>query len=208
MSGAIGVLHAGEIFTGRSLLPVLRAAANLYSRRPERPVRVITYGELPPGELARIRAEKLEAFIEVRARVPFAALFAELQRAHLLLAVVGEHMAYSTPYKVYDYMATGRPILGIAPRGAALFELLAVSGAGQCVERDDIAAIERAIEQFAAGAVAPPRAQVENFCWSNLARQYRTVIEAVASASARCQRTTRPSSPPPSDPGTLRPRSE
>ncbi len=172
-----------EIFTGRSLLPVLRAAANLYTRRPDRPVRVITYGELPAGELARIHAEKLGGFIEVRPRVPFAALFAELQRAHLLLAVVGEHMAYSTPYKVYDYMATGRPILGIAPRGAALFELLAVSGAGLCVDRDDPAAIERAIEQYANGDVELlPGRVVENFRWSNLAQQYRAVIEVVAGA--------------------------
>ena len=81
--------------------------------------------------------------LEVRPRIPFAALFAELQRAHLLLAVVGDHMLYSTPYKVYDYMAAGRPILGIAPRGAALFELLADSGAGDCIERDDAAGIER-----------------------------------------------------------------
>lgn len=213
-AGAIDVLHAGEIFTGRSLLPVLRAAASLSARRPGRRVRVITYGGLPPGELARIHAEKLEGFIEVRPRVPFADLFAELQRAHLLLAVVGEHMAYSTPYKVYDYMATGRPILGIAPRGAALFELLASSGAGLCVERDDAAAIERAIELVAQGDLAPLRARVENFRWANLGQQYRAVIEAVAAAvpgtspltgpagrmvAAHWQPTTRPSPPPPSE---------
>ena len=179
-TGPIHVVHAGEIFTGRSLVPVLEAAARLADRYPERPIRVITYGDLPPAELARIRAAGLESFLEVRARIAFRELFAELRRAHLLLAVVGEHMVYSTPYKVYDYMATGRPILGIAPRGAALFELLADSGAGVCVARDDGAGIEHALEQFMIGTVTTRGARVDRFRWENLALQYRMVIETVA----------------------------
>jgi glycosyltransferase involved in cell wall biosynthesis len=186
-TGPIDIVHAGEIFTGRSLVPVLEAAARLAARHPQRPVRVITYGDLPHPELERIRAGNLERFVEVRPRIPFTALFGELQRAHLLLAVVGDHMLYSTPYKVYDYMAAGRPILGIAPKGAALFELLADSGAGVCVEREDAAGIERALEQFMVGEVTPLRARVERFRWVNLALQYRTVIETVAGATAEAQ---------------------
>jgi glycosyltransferase involved in cell wall biosynthesis len=183
-TGPIDIVHAGEIFTGRSLVPVLEAAARLAVRHPQRPVRVITYGELPHAELERIRAGGLERFVEVRPRIPFTALFGELQRAHLLLAVVGDHMLYSTPYKVYDYMAAGRPILGIAPKDAALFELLTDSGAGVCVEREDAAGIERALEQFMVGEVTPLRARVDRFRWANLALQYRTVIETVAGVPA------------------------
>jgi len=195
-SGPIVCAHAGEIFKGRSLVPVLKAAASLRARFPSRPVRVITYGDLPPVELARIQAEHLEDLLEVRPRVPFAALFAELQRAHLLLAVVGEHMAYSTPYKVYDYMAAGRPILGIAPAGAALFGLLAESGAGLCVDRDDVAGIEHAIEHFMGGDVTPMRARVERYRWPNLAQQYRAVIEKVAGAAQPATTTATPVAAP------------
>jgi glycosyltransferase involved in cell wall biosynthesis len=179
-SGALQVVHAGEIFTGRSLVPLLEAARRLAGRYPERPIRVTTYGELPAPEVARIRERGLESFIEVRPRIPFAELFVELQRAHLLVAVVGDHMPYSTPYKVYDYMAAGRPILGLAPKGAALFDLLAESGAGECCEREDEAAIERALEKLVRGEAAPLRARVERFRWENLALQYRGVIETVA----------------------------
>jgi glycosyltransferase involved in cell wall biosynthesis len=181
--GPLTVVHAGEIFTGRSLVPVLSAAARLAARRPDRAIRVVTYGKLPAFETERIRAAGLEGFIEVRERIPFAELFPELQRAHLLLAVVGEHMVYSTPYKVYDYMASGRPILGLAPRGAALFELLSDSGAGHCFDPADIDGIEQALERALDGD-APLRARVERFRWSNLAQQYRSVIEQVAAADA------------------------
>jgi glycosyltransferase involved in cell wall biosynthesis len=179
-TGPVHVMHAGEIFTGRSLVPVLEAARRLAGRYPARPVRVTTYGDLPAQEVERIRARGLESFIEVRPRIPFAELFAELQRAHLLVAVVGDHMPYSTPYKVYDYMAAGRPILGLAPRGAALFELLAESGAGDCCERDDVDAIERALERRVRGDAENLQARVERFRWENLALQYRAVIETVA----------------------------
>ena len=183
-TGPVHIVHAGEIFTGRSLVPVLEAAQRLAARGAARAIRVINYGALPDAEWARIRAANLESFVEVRPRIPFGELFAELQRAHLLLAVIGEHMLYSTPYKVYDYMATGRPILAIASRGAALFELMAESGAGVCVEPENIAGIEQALETFMAGDVAPARTLVERYRWPNLALQYRKVIETVAGASA------------------------
>ena len=108
-----------------------------------------TYGDLPAAEWQRIRDARPRAIhrsAAAHSRSP--TLFAELQRAHVLLAVVSDHMLYSTPYKVYDYMAAGRPILGLAPRGAALYELLADSGAGVCVEPDDAAGIEQALEQI------------------------------------------------------------
>jgi len=181
-SGPICLVHAGEIYTGRSLVPVLSAAARLLARHPDRPVRVITYGDLPAPELARIREQQLESHLEVRPRISFSELFVELQRAHLLLAVVGEHMPYSTPYKVFDYMAAGRPILAIAPRGAALVDLMTESGAGVCIERDDVEGIEKALEKFLHGDFVSSRARVERYRWSNLALQYRTVIEDVSGA--------------------------
>jgi glycosyltransferase involved in cell wall biosynthesis len=180
--GPVTVVHAGSIFTGRSLVPVLEAARRLTTRYPARPVRVATYGELPSAETQRIRDAGLQPFIDVRPRVPLEELRARLQSAHVLLAVVGEHMTYSTPYKVYDYMAAGRPILGLAPRGAALFELLADSGAGICVEPGDAPTVERALESLAFGAAAA-RSRVDRFHWSNLALQYRMAIETVATGA-------------------------
>jgi glycosyltransferase involved in cell wall biosynthesis len=179
--GPINVVHAGEIFTGRSLVPVLLAAKRLGAKLGGRPIRVTTYGALPAPEIARIREAGLTSLVDVRPRIPFQELFRELQAAHVLLAVVGDHMLYSTPYKVYDYMAAGRPILGLAPQGAALFGLLSESGAGVCVEPGDVDAIERTLEKMVASPASDAaRARVERFRWSNLALQYQLAIEAVA----------------------------
>ncbi len=181
-TGPIEIMHAGEIYGSRSLLSLLRAVDRLSTRHPARPIRVVNYGALPAAEWRRIREAGLETFIEERPRIPFTALFTELQGAHALLAVVSDHMTYSTPYKIYDYMAAGRPILALAPRDAALYELLEDSGAGHCVESGDIDGIEQALERTLFSGAPPARARIDRFRWSNLAQQYREVLEAVTTA--------------------------
>jgi glycosyltransferase involved in cell wall biosynthesis len=178
-TGPIEIMHAGEIYGTRSLLSLLRAVDRLNTRHPVRPIQVVNYGALPAAEWQRIREAGLEQFIEERPRIPFSALFAVLPRAHVLLAVVSDHMTYSTPYKIYDYMAAGRPILALAPRDAALYELLEDSGAGQCVESGDIDGIEQALERTLFSGAPLARTRIERFQWSNLAQKYREVLEAV-----------------------------
>jgi glycosyltransferase involved in cell wall biosynthesis len=157
----------------------LRAVQQLSRRHRDRPIHVTTYGALPAAEWQRIREAGLEPFIEDRPRIPFSTLFAELQRAHVLLAVVSDHMTYSVPYKIYDYMAAGRPILALAPRDAALHELLADSGAGRCVEPTDIDGIGQALEKILFSAAPASRTRIDRFRWSNLAGDYLNAIEAV-----------------------------
>ena len=183
-TGPLEIVHAGEIYGSRSLVPLLRAVRSLSARHPARPIHVTTYGAMPAPEWQRIRDDKLERFIEERPRIPFAALFAQLQRAHVLLAVVSEHMPYSTPYKIYDYMAAGRPILGLAAEDAALHELLADSGAGVCVEPADIGAIEQALEKILFSDAPSASTRIDRFRWSNLAQQYRIVIDLVTGSTA------------------------
>lgn len=189
-TGALQIVHAGEIYGSRSLVPLLRAVEQLSRRHGARPIHVTTYGALPAAEWQRIREAGLEAFIDERPRIPFATLFAQLQRAHVLLAVVSDHMTYSAPYKIYDYMAAGRPILALAPRDAALHELLADSGAGRCVEPADIDGIEQALEKilFSDGPMA--RTRIDRFRWSNLAQDYVKVIDAAAGVSRTLSATT------------------
>jgi glycosyltransferase involved in cell wall biosynthesis len=186
------MVHAGEIYGSRSLVPLLRAVNILSQRHPERPIRVTTYGALPSVEWQRIHDEGLSRFIEERTRIPFAQLFVELQRSHVQLAVVSEHMTYSVPYKIYDYMAAGRPILALAPRDAALHELLSDSDAGLCVEPADTEGIVQALETTLFSSGAPSRSRIDHFRWSNLAQDYVNAINAAnGTAGDRAQLRSR-----------------
>jgi hypothetical protein len=178
--GPLRIVHAGEIYGSRSLLPLLAAMQHVGARHPQRPLLLVTFGALPEVERQRIRAAGLAHLVEERPRIPFASLFRELHRAHLLLAVVSDHMTYSTPYKVYDYMAAGRPILGLAPANAALHELLAESGAGLSAEPQDVPGIEQALERSLFGAARRTPSHIDEYRWTHLARRYLDVIESVA----------------------------
>jgi glycosyltransferase involved in cell wall biosynthesis len=181
-AGPIEIVHAGEIYGSRSLVPLLRAVEQLSQRHRERAIHLTTYGALPAAEWQRIRNAGLERFIEERPRIPFATLFAELQRAHVLLAVVSDHMTYSVPYKIYDYMAAGRPILALAPRDAALQELLFDSDAGSSVEPTDIDGIVQALEKILFSAAPPSRTRIDQFRWSNLAQDYLKAVDAAGAS--------------------------
>lgn len=190
--GPLRIVHAGEIYGSRSVVPLLRAIQSVAARHP-RPIRLTTFGMLPAAEKRRIEDAQLGEFVEERPRIPFANLFAELQRAHVLLAIVSEHMTYSTPYKVYDYMASGRPILALAPEDAALRDLLAESGAGESADPRDGAGIERVLERMLFDPPDPHKARIERFRWVNLAQHYRVALESVtATAPAIHARTDQP----------------
>jgi glycosyltransferase involved in cell wall biosynthesis len=93
-------------------------------------------------------------------------------------------MTYSVPYKIYDYMAAGRPILALAPRDAALHELLTDSDAGLCVDPTDIDDIAQALEKTLFGSAAPSRARIDRFRWTNLAQDYLQAIDAATLAES------------------------
>ena len=82
-------------------------------------------------------------------------------------------------------MAAGRPILGLAHRGAALFDFLVDSGAGTCVEFGDDAGVEAALEQLLFTPNAGLAPHTERFRWSNLGLEYRAVLEAVSGTAAQ-----------------------
>jgi glycosyltransferase involved in cell wall biosynthesis len=47
--------------------------------------------------------------------------------------------------KIYEYLATGRPVLCVAPADNLAYRVVAELGAGECAEPDDPAGIEAAI---------------------------------------------------------------
>ena len=87
--------------------------------------------------------------------------------------------------KVYEYLATGRPILCVASPENLGSRLVAELGAGICVAPDDTAGIERAIEplyrSWSAGELAPSaevRAEtLRRFSRETLARELAGVLD-------------------------------
>lgn len=156
------LLHAGTIYPGRRDPRALFEALRHHGFRPDE-VQVAFYGR----ELAEIRALTeaygLGAFIEIKDAVPYRQALALQQQADILLLLQWNDPADrgNVPAKLFEYLATGRQILGLGPLDGIPAQLVAERQAGLfCNEPAGIARQLRSwIEaKRTTGQVAPPPA--------------------------------------------------
>ncbi len=150
------LLHMGTIYGRRSPLGLLDALRRLQDSRPSLASR-ITIEQLGPvenEEALRSRAEQLGVADRLRFQPPVSHAEA-LDRAAratglLLLGVSGSRPEVQVPAKLFEYLATGKPILALAKPGGAISATLAAAQATHVIaDPDDPAAIARALEAAA-----------------------------------------------------------
>jgi glycosyltransferase involved in cell wall biosynthesis len=69
----------------------------------------------------------------------------------------------SLPGKLFEYMATGKPILALSPPGGEVDQILRETRAGWCVPHDDPAAIRAMIAEACQLAAAGERPAAPNW---------------------------------------------
>ncbi len=183
------IVYAGALYGDKSLRPLLRALRELIAAEPRHAaVRLLVYGEVREDELARVAEEGLGHLVELRPRVSREELWPVLREAAVLLAIVGRQMCYSIPYKLYDYMAAGRPILGLAPPGSALARLFSEGEVGAFADPADQGAILRALSrQLDPRSTGADPNIVRRHSWGRLAEDYGHVIEYAAARPPEAQ---------------------
>jgi glycosyltransferase involved in cell wall biosynthesis len=182
------VLHAGSLYGARSPVPLFQAIAQAIASGTIDPSRfrlrligpVSSAHDLP----AAADALALNGVVEFVPRVPRQQIIAEMARASCLL-LLQPGTTVSIPGKVYEYFATGRPILGLCEAGE-LTDLLRQSGAGLAVLPHDASAIEAGllemIRMVATGDFT--RAPAHLFDGNRSADQALAILEQVALRSA------------------------
>lgn len=132
-----------------SPLYFFEALEAFFARRPEAKAktRVRFMGVLGQGYDPTIRARGLEGTIERLGYIDYDEHLRVLKNSDALLLVLsrGEKSRGWIPSKFLQYLGTGNPILAMAPEGEVR-EILAETGAGVCVEPDDVAGASRAFE--------------------------------------------------------------
>lgn len=83
------------------------------------------------------------------------------------------------PGKVYEYMATGKPVLALTPAMGELGRLIRETGTGLQAEHGDVDAIARLLASIALGTaerVRPDAGKVESYSRLRLAQEYARLI--------------------------------
>ncbi|MEM1114915.1 MAG: glycosyltransferase family 4 protein [Bacteroidota bacterium] len=148
--------HVGSMYASRNPTALWAALGRLHAEGaiPRLVVRLI--GRVDPANVADARATGVA--VETEPYVPHDQAVREMAEAALLLLSIeaydGDRGVLTG--KLYEYLASGRPVLGLGPLDGDAAALLAETGGGPMHARDDVdgiaAAVLRHYEAWAAGA--------------------------------------------------------
>jgi glycosyltransferase involved in cell wall biosynthesis len=163
-----------------------RALAHLFDQRPElrRQVRVRFAGDRQAWLDRQAADFGVQDVVEQLGHLPHAACLEFESRCDALLTtsmkVIGGR-DYCIAGKTFEYIAAGRPILGIVTEGEQR-DFLVSSGAAVVADADDIAGSARAIEQIVTGQFvpAPAPAFLEGFHGRETSRRLAALVRSVA----------------------------
>ena len=145
------VSYTGNFFGRQSPQSFLAAVTRLMERRPDIPglMRIRFVGGIKAEDHAVIDAsQQLSSMVE---RIPFMDyrdVLAEQAAADLLLLYVapGHGSAGVFTGKVFEYVASARPVLALVPEGNVCIDLLTQAGTGRVVDPDDVESIAATLE--------------------------------------------------------------
>ncbi|MCE5333251.1 MAG: glycosyltransferase [Desulfobacteraceae bacterium] len=156
--------HLGSLGGSRNLETLLDAMQALFSSRPEfkEIVRIDLYGTMD-----RLSAEIVSRFPHPGIVTDFGKVSrreaVRAMRESDVLALIqnqGQSAMESIPSKVYEYLQTGRPIMGLVYRNPHLKNIL-IQGGHYAAEVDRVDDIRETVEQvlsaWQAGTLSPPR---------------------------------------------------
>jgi glycosyltransferase involved in cell wall biosynthesis len=140
------VVHVGTMQRGDRTPELLVSAAAVVRERGH-PLRVRLVGMLP------VELGVREPWVDVVGRLPRRQAIAEMRKASVLWLQPGQ-LDFLVTGKVYEYLASRRPIVAVAPTSGSVAALLRATG-GAVFADADVDSCAAAIEQALAGDVPP-----------------------------------------------------
>jgi glycosyltransferase involved in cell wall biosynthesis len=193
--GALTLLHSGELY------PVIRDPANLFAAARA----LIDRGIIREGALRfRFRGagddsivtqaaqrHGMTSMVESLPRVPYREALAEMMAADGLLILQGEDCNRQIPAKVYEYIRTGRPILGITDPAGDTGHVLADAGYNCIAPLESSREITGALARFVtpeARAVTVTREAVAACSREGRARSLAQLLDTITEGARRAVR--------------------
>ncbi|MCL4401888.1 MAG: glycosyltransferase [Acidobacteria bacterium] len=135
-------------------------------------------GRVSDGERAILEGRK--SAVRVLGFMPQSEALRMVEETDYLLLTMTNDI--SVPGKLFEYMATGKPILALSPRRGEVQRVLAETRAGWCVEPGDRAGIQAMLQRACQGSngFAPDREAIRRYERPRLAAEYAAVIESIS----------------------------
>ena len=184
------ILHVGAMNKDRNHSAFWNAMATLVSRHQEfaRAVELRLIGKLDHSVTESIRAAGLEEITRLETYLPHDRIADTLRSAALLYLPVNRtpNARMIQTGKIFEYMASGRPVLGTGPVDGDAAAVLADAGAGKMLDFDDEQGLKEAIldyfRLFKTGSLPVTEPPVQ-YSRKNLAGKLAQILDNLAESS-------------------------
>ena len=185
-SDAARLVHTGRMAgRGRDPGPLFEALRIVNSEPGNRPVRLVHAGRLTAEEQALITRIGIQDVLESLGMLDRAAAI-DLQRSADAVVLLTSRNSSEASGKVFEYLATGRPIVALA-EGNEAERIVRETHAGLTVPPDDVDAIAAALRRVATGELADEYAPIglDRYTYPGPAEAMAEVIEEAIARRAR-----------------------
>lgn len=138
----LGGVNKNVNILGRSLIYLLKSLEDWAEESPEiiNEIEVMLIGKSDPGDIAMLEGKRCKNVFNFTGYVPHEESIFYIKSADLLFLpmhnIADGHRATTVPGKLYEYIASGRPILAAVPEGDAK-DILMKSGLAYITQPDD-----------------------------------------------------------------------
>jgi glycosyltransferase involved in cell wall biosynthesis len=183
----ISILHTGRMaVVGRDPSPLVRGLNELGEREPELAARLelVFAGSLTPAERNLLASVREPAKATVLGNVPRAQALALQRAADVLLLLTAGTRRQEVTGKLFEYLATGHPILAVASADTNdAARIVRETGGGIVIPPDDCDAAQHALRRIAAGDAPAPRPDAAAaYGYPGVAERMAEAIEAAIAA--------------------------
>ncbi|MBN1417176.1 MAG: glycosyltransferase [Planctomycetes bacterium] len=192
-NGAFTLAHLGSLYYGRKAEEVLQGVRLWIDRAgggEAANLRLFLAGSKIPSLAPRVAALGLDRHVELHDLLPHGEAVQRMRQSSALLLVsdFAPGSEGMVPCKLFEYLASGRPVLAIAPEGDAT-RLVREARAGVVVTDPDPAAIAEGIERVRlaanAGWVPPDPDLVASYEGRRLTGDLARILDEVAGSRRR-----------------------
>jgi glycosyltransferase involved in cell wall biosynthesis len=145
------IAYVGSFYRSISPTTFLQGLSQFIRKQGLSPAEVVVtlVGQSGPEVAAEVQGAGLQEFVEVLGYVEHATALSIMRRAHVLTLIVpdGPRTEAIVTGKVFEYLASGKPILALVPPGAAR-DLALQSGSAVCVHPGAALAVSQALSQI------------------------------------------------------------
>lgn len=181
--------YVGTVYSYESPDNLLRAVSLLVSRdvRLRNDMRLTFVGFVPSYVVQMVKELRLEGIVETVGYLPHRESIQYMVNADVLVLLLSKvesnANAQVSTGKLFEYLASRRPILALIPQDTDAARLINELGAGKVVDPDDVKVIEQAIEdlhrEYKRGALKTHVARLDQFERKNLTAELAKCLNGV-----------------------------